>query len=217
VEKIRPLIAPSILSADLARLGEELARVKGADLIHFDVMDGHFVPNISYGMPVAQAVKRASSIPLDVHLMVEEPDRFIPSFAELKPAYITVHYEAVTHLQRTLSYIRELGVGAGVALNPHTPLTGLEYILADLDLVLIMTVNPCYGGQPFIPAMLDKIRACRELCQGYPIKIQVDGGVTSANARELVEAGVDILVAGSAIFKSADPEAYINTMRTQGE
>ncbi len=180
-------------------------------------MDGHFVPNISYGMPVAQAVRRATDLPLDIHLMVEVPDRFIPSFAELQPAYITVHYEAVTHLQRTLTHIRELGIGAGVALNPHTPLAGLEYILDDLDLILIMTVNPGYGGQSFIPAMMNKIRACRELVQGYPIKIQVDGGVSVNNAKELVEAGVDILVAGSAIFGSADPEAYMQAMRGQGE
>jgi ribulose-phosphate 3-epimerase len=217
VRKIRPLIAPSILSADFTKLGEELERVKEADLIHFDVMDGHFVPNISYGLPVAEAVKRVTDIPLDVHLMVEQPERFLHSFAELKPAYITVHYEAVTHLQRTLAQIRELGVGAGLALNPHTPLTGLKYILSDLDLILIMTVNPGYGGQRFIPAMLDKIRDCRALTNGYPIKIQVDGGVSTANARQLVDAGVDILVAGSAIFSSPDPGAYMRQMRAEGD
>jgi len=216
VDSIKPLIAPSILSADFTRLGAELERVKNADLIHFDVMDGHYVPNISYGLPVAEAVKRATEIPLDVHLMVEDPDKFIPSFAELKPAYITVHYEAVDHLQRTLALIRELGVGAGVALNPHTPLSGLQYILDDLDLILIMTVNPGFGGQKFIPATLDKIRDCRRLVADHPIKIQVDGGVSHTNAAELVKAGVDILVAGSAIFSSPDPAEYINKMRQGG-
>lgn len=216
MNSIRPQIAPSILSADFTRLGEELERVRNADLIHFDVMDGHYVPNISYGMSVAQAVKRATDIPLDVHLMVEEPDRFIPGFAELKPAYITVHYEAVDHLQRTLALIRELGVGAGVALNPHTPLGGLQYILDDLDLILIMTVNPGFGGQKFIPASYEKIRDCRRLIGERPIKIQVDGGVSHANAAALVEAGVDILVAGSAIFSSSDPAEYIEKMRQGG-
>lgn len=216
MDRIKPLIAPSILSADFTKLGQELERVKSADLIHFDVMDGHFVPNISYGMPVAQAVAGATTIPLDVHLMVEGPERFIPSFAELKPAYITVHYEAVTHLQRTLSQIRELGAGAGVALNPHTPLDGLKYVLDDLDLILIMTVNPGFGGQKFISKMLDKIKECRKMIEGYPIKIQVDGGVTSANVGQLVDAGAEVLVAGSAIFTSADPEKYMEEMRSQG-
>lgn len=209
------MIAPSILSADFTKLGVELERVTSADLLHFDVMDGHFVPNISYGIPVAQAVKRATALPLDVHLMVEEPDRFIPSFAALKPAYITVHYEAATHLQRTLTLIREQGVGAGLAFNPHTPLTGLKYILDDIDLILIMTVNPGFGGQGFIPAMLEKVRDCRAVVGDRPIKIQVDGGISAANARQLVEAGADILVAGSAIFASPDPEAYMREMRAQ--
>ncbi|HPT83659.1 MAG TPA: ribulose-phosphate 3-epimerase [Limnochordia bacterium] len=207
-------ISASILAADFCRLGAELARVSNADLIHFDVMDGHFVPNISFGLPVIEAVSRCTEVPLDVHLMIEQPERYLDAFAAVQPEIITVHYEAVVHLQRTLRRIRELGCKAGVSLNPHTPLEGLRYVLDDLDLILIMTVNPGFGGQQFIPAMLGKIRDCRELISGRPIEIQVDGGVSLENISRLAEAGATNFVAGSAIFQAPDPAAYISQMRS---
>ncbi|NMB39657.1 MAG: ribulose-phosphate 3-epimerase, partial [Firmicutes bacterium] len=150
-------ICPSILAADFTKLGEEIRRVANADYIHIDIMDGHYVPNLSFGYPIAAAAKQAADLPLDVHLMVANPDQYISDLQILKPEYLTVHYEACTHLQRTLSSIREAGMKAGVALNPHTPISGLKYIMDDLDLILIMTVNPGFGGQSFIPKMLDKI------------------------------------------------------------
>ncbi len=207
-------ISPSLLAADFANIESELNKVKDADLLHMDVMDGHFVPNISFGFPVIQAVKKSTKIPLDIHLMIEKPERFLEDFASLKPEIITVHYEAMTHLQRTLRQIRELGVKAGVSLNPHTPLDGLRYVLGDLDLILIMTVNPGFGGQSFIPSMLEKIRDCRELIDDYPIELQVDGGVTLERMPALVDAGATNFVAGSAIFKASDPGEYIRKMRT---
>ena len=209
--KIR--ISPSILAADLSNLRGELAKVKNADLLHIDVMDGHYVPNISFGLPVIQAVKRVSSIPLDIHLMIEKPERYIEDFAATKPEILTVHYEAVTHLQRTLRQIKDLGIKAGVSLNPHTPLAGLEYILADVDLILIMTVNPGFGGQSFIPAMLKKIRDLRSMIGSAPIELQVDGGVSLENLSVLLKAGATNFVAGSAIFGADDPQEYIETMR----
>ncbi|NLM40722.1 MAG: ribulose-phosphate 3-epimerase [Firmicutes bacterium] len=211
---MRRRISASILAADFGNLREELARVKDADLIHFDVMDGHFVPNISFGLPVIAAVRRCSEVPLDVHLMIEGPERYLEAFAAVQPEIITVHYEAAVHLQRTLRQIRELGCRAGVSLNPHTPLDGLRYVLDDLDLVLIMTVNPGFGGQQFIPAMLDKIQHCRELIGTAPIEIQVDGGVSLENIPLLAAAGASNFVAGSAIFQAEDPAAYIAKMRT---
>ncbi|MCK9525930.1 MAG: ribulose-phosphate 3-epimerase, partial [Limnochordia bacterium] len=174
-------ISPSILAADLSNLRGELERVRNADLLHIDVMDGNFVPNISFGLPVINAVKRSSSIPLDIHLMIDKPQRYLEDFAATKPEILTVHYEAVTHLQRTLRQIKDLGIKAGVSLNPHTPLGGLQYILADLDLILIMTVNPGFGGQSFIPAMVEKIRDCKALIGKAPIELQVDGGVSLEN------------------------------------
>ncbi len=206
-------ISPSILAADFTQLGKELDRVNNADLIHIDVMDGHFVPNISYGVPIARAVKAATDVPLDIHLMIDEPERFIHDFAVLKPEFITIHYEAVTHLQRAAAYIREQGVKVGVALNPHTPLDGLQYVLDDIDMILIMTVNPGYGGQGFIPAMENKIRDCRHMIREYPIDIQVDGGITKENIARLWRAGANIFVAGSAIFQSENPAEYIEEMR----
>ncbi len=211
---IQRKISPSILSADFTQLGKELHKVKNADLIHIDVMDGHFVPNISYGFPIAQAVKTAVNIPLDIHLMIEQPERFIPDFAALQPEFITVHYEAVNHLQRVCSQIRDLGVKAGVALNPHTPLHGLQYILDDIDMILIMTVNPGYGGQGFLASMENKIIDCRRMVGDRPIDIQVDGGITKENTAKLWKAGANVFVAGSAIFGSENPAQYIEEMRT---
>lgn len=207
-------ISPSILAADFGNLRGELDKVKNADLLHIDVMDGHFVPNLSFGLPIINAVKRSSSVPLDIHLMIEQPERYLEAFASTKPKIITVHYEAVRHLQRTLRYIKDLGAKAGVSLNPHTPLDGLKYLLDDLDLILIMTVNPGFGGQKFIPAMVEKIRDCREFIDDYPIELQVDGGINVEMMPMLVAAGATNFVAGSAVFGADDPEAYIEQMRS---
>lgn len=207
-------VSPSILAADFSDLKGELEKIKNADLLHIDVMDGHFVPNISFGLPIIQAVQRSSNLPLDIHLMIEQPDRYLEDFAATKPEIITVHYEAVRHLQRTLRYIRDLGVKAGVSLNPHTPLDGLKYLRDDLDLILIMTVNPGFGGQKFIPAMLEKIRDCREFIGDDPIELQVDGGVNLEMMPALLTAGATNFVAGSAIFGADDPEKYIEQMRS---
>ncbi|NMB20113.1 MAG: ribulose-phosphate 3-epimerase [Firmicutes bacterium] len=206
-------ISPSILAADFSNLQVELSKVENADLLHVDVMDGNYVPNISFGLPVIQAVRRVSSLPLDIHLMILRPDRFLVDFSSLQPEIITVHYEAVTHLQSTLQQIRELGSKAGVSLNPHTPLDGLQYILDDLDLILIMTVNPGFGGQTFIPAMLEKIRDCRRMIGTRSIELQVDGGVSLDNMPSLLAAGATNFVAGSAIFGADDPGQYIEKMR----
>ncbi len=210
---INKRISASLLAADFCHINTELERVSGADLLHIDVMDGSYVPNISFGPPVIAAVRRCSQLPLDIHLMVQNPERHLATFAAFKPEFLTVHYEATVHLQRTLSKIRELGIKAGVALNPHTPLDGLKYVLSDLDLILIMTVNPGYGGQEFIPAMYDKIRKCRDMVGDLPIELQVDGGVGLANAAELAEAGVTNFVAGTAIFQADNPNCYMDEMR----
>ena len=199
------LIAPSILSADFTRLGEEIkaAEKGGADWVHVDVMDGHFVPNITIGIPVVESIRKATDLPLDVHLMIEEPDRYVDDFARSGADYITVHAEAATHLQRTLSHIRSLGKKSGVALNPATPPEVLSYVLADIDLVLVMSVNPGFGGQKFIPTAVEKIRRLKEMFAdaGLPgAKISVDGGINSDTAPRVIEAGVDVLVAGSAIY-----------------
>ncbi len=199
-------IAPSILSADFSRLGEEIKAVEkaGADLIHVDVMDGHYVPNITIGPGVVSSLRKTTSLPFDVHLMIEDPDRYIDAFVDAGSNIITVHAEAVIHLHRTVNYIKGKGIKAGVSLNPSTPLACVEEILPDIDLLLIMTVNPGFGGQKFISGMLPKIRKARELAQtrGLKLAIEVDGGVTAENIGTLAEAGADIFVAGAAIFGS---------------
>ena len=212
-------IAPSILSADFARLGEQIELVDkaGADVIHVDVMDGHFVPNITIGPLIVSAIRPVTDLPLDVHLMIENPDRYIEAFAGAGADYITVHVEACPHLHRSLQAIRELGVQAGVALNPHTPVSAIAEVLDVLDLILIMSVNPGFGGQKFIPRALHKLKATRELLtatgMGH-IEVEVDGGVKSGNIREIAEAGAEILVAGSAIFKAPDPAEAIREMKS---
>lgn len=201
-------IAPSILSADFARLGEEIraAEAAGAHLIHVDVMDGHFVPNITIGPPVVESIRKVTSLPLDVHLMIEDPDRYLADFVKAGADIITVHYEASVHLHRSIQHIRESGALAGVSINPATPVLVLEPVLRDLDMVLVMSVNPGFGGQKFIPYSIEKIKALRRMfsAAGLPGVIEVDGGVTTANAADIVAAGADILVMGSAFFGSAD-------------
>lgn len=206
-------IAPSILSADFSRLGEEIKAVEkaGADLIHVDVMDGHYVPNITIGPGVVASLRKTTKLPFDVHLMIEEPDRYIDAFAEAGSDIITVHAEAVIHLHRTVHYIKGRGIKAGVSLNPSTPLSCIEEILPDIDLLLIMTVNPGFGGQAFIPGTLPKIRKAREKVRslGLGLSIEVDGGVTPENIGSLAEAGADIFVAGAAVFGSP---SYVETI-----
>ena len=210
-------IAPSILSADFARLGDEVRAVAdaGADYIHIDVMDGHFVPNLTIGPLVVEAVRRVTALPLDVHLMIEQPDRYIADFAKAGADIITVHQEAVPHLHRTVQLIRSLGKKAGVSLNPATPVQSLDVILADLDLVLVMTVNPGFGGQGFIASGLDKITALRREIdrRGLAVELEVDGGVKADNIGAIAAAGADVFVAGSAVFGSADYAATIAALR----
>lgn len=213
-------IAPSILSADFSRLGDEIRSVEaaGADLIHVDVMDGHFVPNITIGPLVVEACRKVTKLPLDVHLMIENPERYIPEFAKAGADYLTVHVEAATHLHRLVQNIREHGnVKAGVSLNPATPLEALDYILGDIDLVLIMSVNPGFGGQAFIPSQLDKIRSLRQRIDSRKLSavIEVDGGVKADNAAGIAAAGADILVAGSAVFGAKDYRSAIQGIRRQ--
>ena len=206
-------ISPSILSADFSRLGEDVQAVDraGADYIHIDVMDGHFVPNITIGPLVVDALRKVTDKPLDVHLMIENPDLYIADFAKAGADIITVHQEAVPHLHRTVQLIKSLGKKAGVSLNPATPVETLDVILDELDLVLIMSVNPGFGGQSFIPSALDKIRALRQRIteRGLSTELEVDGGVKIDNIREVVAAGADVLVAGSAVFNT---ENYAVTM-----
>lgn len=213
-----PKIAPSILSADFSRLAEQVATVEsgGADLIHVDVMDGHFVPNLTIGPIVVQAIKPHTSLPLDVHLMIENPERYVNAFADAGADYLTVQVEACRHLHRVLQAIKDRRVKAGVALNPHTPLCAIEEILPDLDLILIMSVNPGFGGQSFIPQALDKLRRTRETLQKkglQRVELEVDGGVKLENAREIAGAGADILVSGSGIFKTTDPAATVGEFK----
>jgi len=211
-------VAPSILSADFSRLGEEIRAVEaaGADIIHIDVMDGHFVPNITIGPLIVQAARKVTKLPLDVHLMIENPELFIADFAKAGADYLTVHAEAAYHLHRLVQSIREhKGVKAAVSLNPATPLEALDYVLGDLDMVLIMSVNPGFGGQAFIPSQLDKIRALRKRIDDrrLDLEIEVDGGIKTDNAAEVAAAGADILVAGSAVFGAKDYAAAIKGIR----
>jgi ribulose-phosphate 3-epimerase len=213
----RPLkIAPSILAADFARLGEEVKAIEaaGADYVHIDVMDGHFVPNISFGLPVIQSIRKHTRLPFDVHLMIAPADPFLKAFADAGADIITVHAEAGPHLDRSLQAIRALGKKAGVSLNPATPASAISHVLDRLDLILVMTVNPGFGGQSFIPAMTEKIAQIREMIRGRNIDIEVDGGIGAANAGIVTRAGANILVAGSAIFSSSDYVAAIKAIRT---
>lgn len=215
-------IAPSILSADFARLGEEITDVEraGVDWIHIDVMDGHFVPNLTIGPLIVEAIRPRTRLPLDVHLMIEEPDRYIPAFAKAGADWISVHQEACPHLHRTIHLIKEQGVKAGVVLNPATPAEVLKPILPDLDLVLLMTVNPGFGGQAFIPGVLDKIRQVRSMLEEAgrsDVELEVDGGVNPATAAETAAAGATVLVAGSAVFGREDREQAVSAIRSGAE
>ena len=211
------VIAPSILSADFARLGEEVKAVEtaGADWIHFDVMDHHFVPNLTFGPQVMKAIKPWTKLPLDVHLMVSPVDALVESFAAAGADLISVHAEAATHLDRTLSLIRSHGKKAGVALNPATPASALQWVMGKLDLIVIMTVNPGFGGQAFIPEMLDKIRDVRAMIKasGKPIRLEVDGGVSPKTVGDIAAAGADTLVAGSAVFGATSYAEAIGSIR----
>ncbi len=210
-------IAPSILSADFSRLGEEVKQVvaDGADWVHIDVMDGHFVPNLTFGPLIVQSIRSVTDKPFDVHLMIEQPDRYIPDFAKAGADWIAVHAEACPHLHRTVQLIRSLGKKAGVALNPHTPLNVLDYLLDDLDLVVLMSVNPGFGGQSFIPSVLPKARRLREQIEerGLSCRIQMDGGIAPDTIAAAAEAGVDVFVAGSAIFGKDDYAQAIASLR----
>ena len=215
---MKPQIAPSILSADFTRLGQELQDVEaaGADLIHVDVMDGHFVPNITYGPIIVEAVQRTTQLPIDVHLMIEKPERYIEDFAQAGADMISVHAETCPHLNRTLHQIREAGCRAGAVLNPATPLSALEWVLEIADFILIMSVNPGFGGQSFIPSALERIRSLRESLQtrNPQAQIQIDGGVNPQTAPAVIAAGADILVAGSAIFGQEDYAAAVAAIRS---
>lgn len=210
-------IAPSILSADFSRLGEEIREVDraGADWIHVDVMDGSFVPNITIGQPVVSALKKVTKKPLDVHLMIEKPERHIETFAQAGADIITVHIEACTHLHRTLQQIRSLGKRAGVSLNPHTPDETIRYVLDEVDLVLVMSVNPGFGGQRFIPSALTKLSAIRKTIDksGVDTDLEIDGGVNPKTVRDIVNCGADVLVAGSAIFETDNYKKAIDALR----
>ena len=210
-------IAPSILSADFARLGEGLQAIAegGADIIHFDVMDGHFVPNITVGLPVVKAVRAVSKLPIDTHLMITQPARYVEEFVAAGANMVSVHVEADPHLHRTLAAIRNKGAQAGVVLNPGTPLSTLEEILPYADYVLLMSVNPGFGGQKFIPTLVDKVRRLRRMIdeRGLQVSIEIDGGIDLTNAAEVVAAGAEILVAGSAIFAQPDPAQAVRDLR----
>ena len=210
-------IAPSILSADFSKLGEEIRTVEkaGADWIHVDVMDGHFVPNITIGPLIVKAARRVTSLPLDVHLMIEDPDQYIEDFAEAGADLISVQVEACVHLNRTVGLIKALKLRAGAVLNPATPLSALEWILEDVDYVMIMSVNPGFGGQKFIPGSIDKIRALRKIIQdrGLSTLVEVDGGVNEKTIKDISDAGADVFVAGSAIFKSPNYKETIAKFR----
>lgn len=215
-------IAPSILSADFTRLGEQIATVErgGAAYIHVDVMDGQFVPNLTVGPLIVEAVRRATKLPIDAHLMIERPDNFIAGFAKAGAQMISVHPEATYHLNRTLSYIRQAGCQAGLVLNPGTPLSYVAEVMDEIDYVLLMSVNPGFGGQKFIPSSLDKLRRLRALLDSYDrgrqVRIEIDGGIGPENAAEVAAAGAEIFVAGSAVFGAPDPAAAVRELARLG-
>lgn len=211
-------IAPSILSADFSRLGEHIKELEacGADMIHIDVMDGMFVPNISFGIPIIKSIRKLTKLPFDVHLMIEEPSRYVEDFVKAGADIITVHYEADRHIDRTISYIKSFGVKAAVALNPATSVDCIKYLISNVDMVLIMSVNPGFGGQKYIEYCTDKIKEVRALADKYnkDLMIQVDGGVDETNIRKVVDNGADVIVAGSAVFKNGEINKNIKVLRT---
>ncbi|AIE59609.1 ribulose-phosphate 3-epimerase [Bacillus methanolicus] len=210
-------IAPSILSADFSKLAEEIKDVEqaGADYIHVDVMDGHFVPNITFGQLIVEAIRPVTKLPLDVHLMIQHPDQYIETFAKAGADYITVHVEACPHLHRTIHLIKSFGVKAGVVLNPSTPVETIKHIIDDVDMVLLMSVNPGFGGQNFIPNVIEKIKQVKEMAisKNLSVEIEVDGGVNNETAKHCIEAGADVLVAGSAVFSQKDRKKAISALR----
>ena len=211
-------IAPSVLSADFARLGEELASIATADYVHYDVMDGHFVPNLTFGLDILRATKAATDLPVDVHLMITNPDEMVEKYLDAGADLVSFHYEATAHAHRLVGLIKDRGAKASVALNPATPVSMLEPIIDDLDMVLVMTVNPGFGGQRFIESSLRKLRRLRRMCDEHGVSplVEVDGGISAANAAEVTGAGANVLVAGSAVFGASDRATAISGIRRAG-